>query len=91
MTDEDGFAAPFDRDGFTGRDGRYVEFGAGQSQHVGRGAHGRDEFDDEDACGGSVGEADAGEEEVGEGSTFGFGDVVDAVVGVAVVHRAEFV
>lgn len=91
MTDEDGFAPPLDRDGFTGGDGRDVEFGRGQGEDVGAGAHGGDEFDDEDACGGGVGESHSREEEVGEGATFGFGDVIDAVVGVAVVDGAQFV
>ena len=85
MTNEHGLSTPLDRDGFTGRDPTDVEFGRGQCEDIGRSAHGGDEFNDEDACGGGVGESDPGEEEVGEGTTFWFGDAVDAVIGEAVV------
>jgi len=91
MADEDGLSTPLDRDGLSNAHGAYVEFGRGQRQNVGGRTHGRDEFHDEDACGGGVRESDSGEEEVGEGATFGFGDSVDAVIGEGVVDGAEFV
>lgn len=91
MTDEHRLSAPLDRDGLAEADGGHVEFRGGQGQYVGGGAHGRDEFHDEDAGRGSVRESDSGEQEVGEGATFGLGDSVDAVVGEAVVDGAELV
>eukprot|EP00956_Cyclotella_meneghiniana_P006214 scaffold8102_cov73-Cyclotella_meneghiniana.AAC.18 len=54
MTDEDGFASPLDRDGLAGGDGPHVEFGRGQGEDVGTGAHGGYEFNDEDAGGGGI-------------------------------------
>lgn len=73
VADEHGLSAPLDRDGLAHADGADVEFRGGQGQDVGGGAHGGDEFDDEDAGRGGVGESDSGEEEVGEGATLGFG------------------
>ena len=91
MTDEDRLSAPLHRDGLSGRDGANVEFSRGQCQHVCGGAHGGNELYHEDTCGGGVCEADTGEEEVGEGTAFGFGDAVDAIICEGVIDGAEFV
>mmetsp|Transcript_8884 Transcript_8884/g.18947 ORF Transcript_8884/g.18947 Transcript_8884/m.18947 type:complete len:156 (+) Transcript_8884:453-920(+) len=91
MTNENGLAAPLDRDGLAGLDAPHVEFGGGEGEDVGGGAHGGNKLDNEDAGSGGVGKADSGEEKVGEGAAFGFGDTVDAVVFEGVVDGAEFV
>lgn len=91
MADKHGLSTPLDRNGLSGGDGSNIKLGRCQRQHVGGGAHGGDELDNEDASGGGVGEANSGEEEVGEGTTFWFGDAVDAVVFESVVDGAQFV
>lgn len=91
VADEDGLAAPFDGDGLARGDGSNIKLGRGERQHIGGGAHGRDEFDHQHAGSGGVGEANPREEEVGEGSAFGLGDMINAVVGESVVDRAQFV
>mmetsp|Transcript_19454 Transcript_19454/g.31490 ORF Transcript_19454/g.31490 Transcript_19454/m.31490 type:complete len:202 (+) Transcript_19454:445-1050(+) len=91
MTDKDGLSAPLNSDGLANTHAADVEFSRRQREDVGGRAHGRDEFDHEDAGRGGIRESDSGEEEVGEGTAFGFGDSVDAIVGEAVVDGAEFV
>ncbi|KAL7461029.1 hypothetical protein ACHAXS_001466 [Conticribra weissflogii] len=91
MANKDWLATPLDCDSFPGLDAPHVEFGGGEGEDVRGGAHRGDKLDDENAGSGGVGEADSGEEEVGECATFGFGDAVDAVVFEGVVDGAELV
>lgn len=91
MTNENGLPPPLHSDSLSGSHGPDIKLSGSKCQNVGGCAHGRDEFDDQDASGGGVSEADPGEEEVGEGTTFGFGNVVNTVVGEGVVDGAKFV
>ena len=91
MADEDRLTPPFDSDGLARTHARDVEFRGCHGQHVRGCGHGRYELDDEYARRGRVRESDAGEEEVGEGASFRFGDAIDSVVGVTVIDGAELV
>jgi hypothetical protein len=89
MTNEHGFSAPLDGNRRTLVNFPEVKFCRCECEYVSGGAHGGNEFDDEDAGSGGVGEADSGEHEVGECTTFGFSYFVDAVVCVCVVDGSE--
>ena len=91
VTDEDGLAAPLDGDGLALGNFGQVELGGGHGQNVGGRVHGGDELDDKDAGRGGVGEADAGQHEVGEGTTLGLGHSVNSVGGVSLVDTAKLV
>jgi hypothetical protein len=90
MTNENGFTAPLDRDGLARIDISQIKLGGCESEDVSRGAHGRNEFDNENTGGGCVGKADSGEHEVGEGTTLGFGYFVNPVRSVRVIYGSEF-
>ena len=91
VTDEDGLAAPLDGDGLADIDIGQVELGGGHGQDVGGRGHGGDELHDEDPGRGGVGEANARQHEVGEGTTLGLGHSVNSVGGVSLIDAAELV
>jgi len=91
VADKNWLTTPLDSDGLSHVHGAYVKFGRGQGKDIGGRAHGGDEFHNEDASGGCVRESDSREEKVGEGTTFGFGDSIDAVISEGMVDGSEFV
>ncbi len=91
VTDEDGLAAPLDGDGLADINIGQVELGGGHGQDVGGRGHGGDELHDEDPGCGGVGEANARQHEVGEGTTLGLGHSINSVGGVSLIDAAELV
>jgi hypothetical protein len=90
-SDKDGLSTPFDSNGLAHGNVTQIEFGKGQGQDIGRRTHAGHKLDHQKTCRRRVRKSDGRKHQVGKGTTFGFGDLVDAVIFVSVIDATEVV
>lgn len=90
-TNKHRLSTPLDRDRFAFFNGREIKLLERHGQDLGRSTHRGYEFDNQKTSRRSIRKAYRREHQVGECTALGFGDLIDAVLFIHVVHTAELI